>query len=105
MLQRAPLNRHFQVSPFEINASNRSLFIYSIGPEVTHNTTAWNRFSYIVCLFTLLASGELGCIFNFDFSSSKVFVHLDCKLHKQRLNIFQQNDHTFLVAGNLNSFK
>lgn len=77
----------------------------SIGLEVTLNRTAWNRLSYVVCLLTLLASRELGCIFNFDFPSSKVFVHLDCKLHKQRLNVSQQNDCIFLVAENLNSSK
>lgn len=62
--------------------------MYSIGLEETLNRTAWSRFSYIVCLLTLLASRELGCIFNFDISSSKVFVHLDCKLHKQKSKCF-----------------
>lgn len=79
--------------------------MYSIGREVPLNRTAWNRFSYVVCLLTLPASRELGCIFNFDFSFSKIFVHLDCKLHKQRLNVSHQNDRIFLVAENLNSFK
>lgn len=76
-----------------MNIPNISLFVYSTGQEVTHNTTAWNRFSCVVCLFTLLGSRELGYIFEFDLSSSEVFVCLDCKLRKQRLNVSPQNVH------------